>query len=150
VELRVLVNLGICLARAFLVEAPIKVLLSRDDELHKRGYYIIAAALRDAGIEVILGGCQIPREIAETALQEDVDIIGYHIMQGAPKILVPLLFEKLKEKGLRDLPVVVGGIIPAKDVPLLEELGVKEIFPSLTPLKEIMDFFKKLGREGNG
>jgi methylmalonyl-CoA mutase C-terminal domain/subunit len=128
------------------MERPIRFLLSRDDFYHQRGYWVIASALREAGIEVILSGQQIPREIVETAIQEDVDIIGYRIMQGAPKVLIPILFQKMKEKGIEDTPVVVGGIVPEKDEALLKELGVREVFHPLTPLDRIVESIKAIGK----
>lgn len=128
------------------MERPIRFLLVRDDG-HTRGYWLVASVLREAGIEVILGGMQIPREIVETAIQEDVDVIGYRIMQGAPKVLVPLLFEKMKEKGIADTPVVVGGIVPEKDEALLRELGVMEVFHPFTPLDSIVKNIKKMGED---
>lgn len=129
------------------MERPIRFLLVRDDGLHQRGYWVVASVLRKAGIEVILGGTQMPREIVETAIQEDVDIIGYRVMQGAPKVLVPILFEKMKEKGIEDTPVVVGGIIPEKDEALLKELGVREVFHPFTPLDTIVKSVGKIGKE---
>jgi methylmalonyl-CoA mutase C-terminal domain/subunit len=127
------------------MERPIKFLLSRDDLTHQRGYWIIASALREAGIEVVLGGIQVPQEIVETAIQEDVDIIGYRIMQGSPKVLVPSLFEKMRQRAIHDVAVVVGGIVPEKDEALLKELGVKEVFHPLTPLQHIVDRIKSIG-----
>lgn len=128
------------------MERPIRFLLSRDDFYHQRGYWVVAHALREAGVEVILGGIQIPRELVETAIQEDVDIIGYRIMQGAPKVLLPILFEKMKQRGIGDTPVVVGGIVPEKDEALLKELGVKEVFHPLTPLEIIVERVKSIGQ----
>lgn len=127
------------------MERPIKFLLSRDDLTHQRGYWIIATALREAGIEVVLGGVQIPQEIAETAIQEDVDIIGYRIMQGSPRVLVPSLFEEMRQRAMDDVEVVVGGIVSEKDEALLKELGVKEVFHPLTPLQQIVDRIKGIG-----
>ncbi len=111
---------------------------------HQRGYWVITNALRDAGIEVVLGGIQTPSAIVETAIQEDVDIIGYRIMQGAPKVLVPLLFEKMKAREIDDLPVVVGGIIPKKDEELILELGVKQVIHPYTPLNSIVETINKI------
>ena len=121
-------------------------MLSRDDFYHQRGYWVVAHALREAGLEVILGGIQIPREIVETAIEEDVDIIGYRVMQAAPKVVVPLLLEKMRERGIGDIPVIIGGIVPEKDEVLLKELGVKEVFHPLTPLETIVERVKSIGR----
>ena len=128
------------------MKRPIKILLSRDDFYHQRGYWIIAHALREAGMEVILGNVQIPREIVETSVQEDVDIIGYRIMQASPKIVLPKLFKIMEEKGIEGTPVVVGGIVPDKDEILARKLGVKEIFHPLTNLNIITDSIKKYSR----
>jgi len=123
----------------------IRFLLSRDDSYHRRGYWVVAQAIRVAGIEVVLGGIQMPRAIAETAMQEDVDIIGYRIMQAAPKIVVTRLFEFMKDKGIQDIPVVVGGIIPEKDEILIKEMGVKAVFHPLTPLETLVSQVKAIG-----
>ncbi len=129
------------------MERPIRFLLSRDDTRHTRGYWVVASILREAGVEVILGGIQIPRQIAETAVQEDADIIGYRIMHGQPRILISVLFEKMKEKGIQDRAVVVGGIIPEEDEALIRELGVKEVFHPLTPLETVVKRVKEVGEE---
>ena len=127
------------------MEKELRFLLVRDDYYHQRGYWVIAGAMRDAGIEVILGGIQTPLETVETAVQEDVDIIGCRIMQGAPSIVIPVLFDKMKERGIGDVPVILGGIIPEKDERLLRELGVKDIFHPHTPLKTIAERVKAIG-----
>jgi len=119
------------------MERPVKVLMSRDDFYHQRGYWVVIHALRNAGMEVLLGGIQTPAEIAATALQEDVEVIGYRIMNGAPKVLLPILFARMKELGIVDKPVVVGGIVPEKDEKGLRELGVREIFHPFALLEEI-------------
>ncbi|MDY6934593.1 MAG: cobalamin-dependent protein [Spirochaetota bacterium] len=117
---------------------PIRFLMSRDDFYHQRGYWVVIHALREAGMEVIHGGIQIPREIVATAIQEDVDIIGYRIMQGSPKVLVPSLFEKMREGGIDNIPVVIGGIIPEKDELLIKHLGIRGVFHPFTPLETIV------------
>jgi methylmalonyl-CoA mutase C-terminal domain/subunit len=114
------------------------VLLIRDDELHTRGYYVVAQALREAGMEVVLGGVQTPSEAAATAAQEDVGLIGYHIMTGAPVVLLEMLFQKLGEAGVR-VPVVVGGTLAAEDVPQLKALGVADVYLPGTPLGDIVE-----------
>ena len=129
------------------MERAVSLLVSRDDYYHQRGYWVVIHALRNAGVEVILGGIQTPREIAMTALQEDVDVIGYRIMQGSPKILLPILFEKLRELKIMDKPLVVGGIVSEKDERLIRELGVKAVFHPYTPLSEIVARIRTLGAE---
>jgi methylmalonyl-CoA mutase C-terminal domain/subunit len=96
---------------------------------HDRGAKIIARALRDAGFEVIYTGLhQTPEMIVEAALQEDVDAIGLSILSGAHMTLFPAVLELLAERGVRDLPVFGGGIVPADDIAELKQLGVHEIF----------------------
>jgi methylmalonyl-CoA mutase C-terminal domain/subunit len=108
---------------------------------HDRGAKVIARALRDAGMEVIYTGLrQTPEQIVSAALQEDADVIGLSILSGAHNHIVPRLMELLKEKGLEDVLVVIGGIIPDVDIPKLKALGVKGVFLPGTPMQEIVDF----------
>ena len=108
---------------------------------HDRGAKVIARALRDAGMEVIYTGLrQTPEQIASAALQEDADVIGLSILSGAHNHIAPRLMQLLKDKGLDDVLVVVGGIIPDVDIPRLKEVGVKGIFLPGTPMQEIIDF----------
>jgi methylmalonyl-CoA mutase C-terminal domain/subunit len=108
---------------------------------HDRGAKVIARALRDAGMEVIYTGLrQTPEQIVTAALQEDADVIGLSILSGAHNHIAPRLMELLKENGLDDVLVVMGGIIPDVDVPRLHELGVKGVFPPGTPLQDIIGF----------
>lgn len=110
---------------------------------HDRGAKVIARALRDAGMEVIYTGLrQTPEQIATAALQEDADVIGLSILSGAHNHIAPRLMELLKEKGLDDVLVLVGGIIPDVDVPKLKAVGVKGIFLPGTPMKDIVDFIQ--------
>ena len=108
---------------------------------HDRGAKVIARALRDAGMEVIYTGLrQTPEQIVAAALQEDADAIGLSILSGAHMHICPKVMELLKAKGLDDVLVVVGGIIPDVDIPKLKEAGVKGIFLPGTPMQEIIDF----------
>ena len=110
---------------------------------HDRGAKVIARALRDAGMEVIYTGLrQTPEMIASAALQEDADCIGLSILSGAHNHIVPRLMELLKDKGLDDVLVVIGGIIPDVDVPKLRALGVKGIFLPGAPMQEIIEFIQ--------
>ena len=111
-------------------QRKIRVLIAKPGlDSHDRGAKILARALRDAGMEVIYTGLkQTPEQIVETALQEDVDVIGLSILSGAHKTLFPMIMELLKQKGLTDVLVVAGGIIPEEDVPEMKKLGIKEIF----------------------
>ena len=108
---------------------------------HDRGAKVIARALRDAGMEVIYTGLrQTPEQIVGAALQEDADVIGLSILSGAHMHICPRVMELLKEKGLDDVLVVVGGIIPDVDIPKLQAIGVRGIFLPGSPMQEIIDF----------
>ena len=111
---------------------------------HDRGAKIIARALRDAGFEVIYTGLhQTPEMIAETAVQEDVDAIGLSILSGAHMTLFPKILELLNLKGVGDVPVFGGGIVPDDDIKELKRLGVKEIFTPGASTKDIVDWIRK-------
>ena len=115
---------------------------------HDRGAKVIARALRDAGMEVIYTGLrQTPEQIAAAALQEDADVVGLSILSGAHNHIAPQLMSLLKARGLDDVLVVIGGIIPDVDVPRLKEIGVKGIFLPGTPMQEIIDFINANARE---
>ena len=110
---------------------------------HDRGAKVIARALRDAGMEVIYTGLrQTAEQIVAAALQEDADAIGLSILSGAHMHICPRLMQLLRERGLDDVLVVVGGIIPDVDVPRLREMGIKGIFVPGTPMQEIIDFIR--------
>jgi methylmalonyl-CoA mutase C-terminal domain/subunit len=110
---------------------------------HDRGAKIIARALRDAGMEVIYTGLhQTPEQVVETALQEDADAVGISILSGAHMTLVPKIVEGLRENGLEDVLVVVGGTIPRDDVGALKEQGVAEIFTPGAPVSQIVEFIQ--------
>jgi methylmalonyl-CoA mutase C-terminal domain/subunit len=111
---------------------------------HDRGAKVIARALRDAGMEVIYTGLrQTPEQIVAAALQEDADVIGLSILSGAHMHICPRIMELLGQKGLTDVLVLVGGIIPDVDVPKLREIGVKGIFLPGTPMQNIVDFINQ-------
>jgi methylmalonyl-CoA mutase C-terminal domain/subunit len=111
-------------------QRPIRVLIAKPGlDGHDRGAKVIARALRDAGMEVIYTGLrQTPAQIAAAAVQEDVDVVGLSILSGAHNVLVPEVLKALEERGGGDIPVVVGGIIPEKDMAVLREKGIREIF----------------------
>jgi methylmalonyl-CoA mutase, C-terminal domain len=114
---------------------------------HDRGAKVIARALRDAGMEVIYTGLrQTPEMVAAAALQEDADVIGLSILSGAHNHIAPRLMQLLKEKGLDDVLVVIGGIIPDIDIPKLKEIGVKGIFLPGTPMQDIIEFISTNAR----
>jgi len=108
---------------------------------HDRGAKVVARALRDAGMEVIYTGLrQTPTMIAEAALQEDVHVVGISILSGAHIELVPRVMDALHEREMGDVPVFVGGIIPAADVPALKEKGVYEVFGPGTNTQDVVEF----------
>ena len=110
---------------------------------HDRGAKVIARALRDAGMEVIYTGLrQTPEQIVEAALQEDADVIGVSILSGAHNHVCPRITALLAERGLTDVLVVVGGIIPDADIPRLEAAGVAGVFQPGTPMQAIIDFIR--------
>ena len=114
---------------------------------HDRGAKVIARALRDAGMEVIYTGLrQTPEQIVSAALQEDADVIGLSILSGAHNHIAPRLMELLAQKGLDDVLVVIGGIIPDVDIPKLKAIGVKGVFLPGTPMQEIIDFINANAR----
>ena len=119
----------------------IKVLVAKPGlDGHDRGAKFVVRALRDAGMEVIYSGLrQTPDMIAESALQEDVDVVGLSILSGAHLDIFPMVMDKLKKKGLK-VVVVAGGIIPEEDVPALKKIGVNAVFGPGTPSSDIVKF----------
>lgn len=111
---------------------------------HDRGAKVIARALRDAGMEVIYTGLrQTPEMIATAALQEDVDAVGISILSGAHNTLCPRITSLLREKGMDDCLVIVGGIIPQEDIPRLKEQGVAAVFLPGTSTENIVTFLRE-------
>jgi methylmalonyl-CoA mutase, C-terminal domain len=126
-------------------EKRIRVLIAKPGlDGHDRGAKVIARALRDAGMEVIYTGLrQTPEMIASAAVQEDVDVIGLSILSGAHNTLCPQLMRLLHEKGMHDVTVLVGGIIPEADIPALKQAGISGIFLPGTSTQDIVDFIHK-------
>ena len=122
-----------------------KVLIAKPGlDGHDRGAKVVAQALRDAGIEIVYTGLKrTPEEIVEEAIQEDVDVIGLSILSGAHLPLAGRVLEGLRRQGASDIKVVVGGIIPPRDVEPLQTLGVHRVFPMGTPLPDIVAAFKE-------
>ena len=115
---------------------------------HDRGAKVVARALRDAGMEVIYTGIrQTPEMIVEVALQEDVDVIGLSSLSGAHMELFSEVMERLKQKGMVNVLVVAGGIVPEDDIPSLQQIGIKAIFGPGTPTSEIVESIQKLVAE---
>ena len=126
-------------------EARIRVLLAKPGlDGHDRGVKVIARALRDAGMEVIYTGLrQSPEQIVSAALQEDVHFIGLSILSGAHMTIFPRVLELMRERGLNDIILFGGGIIPEEDISELRNLGVREIFLPGTSTEEIVRFIRE-------
>jgi len=129
--------------------SPIRVLVAKPGlDGHDRGAKVIARALRDAGMEVIYTGLrQTPEMIAEAALQEDVDVVGLSILSGAHNALVPKVMALLKSKGLNDVRVFLGGIVPDEDIPPLKAMGVADVFGPGTSTDVIVESIRKTVRK---
>ncbi|MGI6096536.1 MAG: cobalamin B12-binding domain-containing protein [Dethiobacteria bacterium] len=111
---------------------------------HDRGAKVIAHALRDAGMEVIYTGLrQSPEQIAQAALQEDVDVVALSCLSGAHNALFPKVAQLLKEQGMDDVLIIGGGIMPDEDIPFLREKGIADIFTPGTSLKQIVNYIKE-------
>jgi methylmalonyl-CoA mutase, C-terminal domain len=111
---------------------------------HDRGAKVIARALRDAGMEVIYTGLrQTPEMIVNTALQEDVQVIGLSILSGAHNAIVPRVMELLKQQQMTDVVVIIGGIVPDEDAAQLKRLGVAAVFQPGASLEEIVEFIRR-------
>ncbi len=125
-------------------EHKIRILVAKPGlDGHDRGAKVVARALRDAGMEVIYTGIrQTPEMIVETALQEDVDVVGLSILSGAHRELFPPIVDGLKKKGMSDVLIVAGGIIPDEDIPVLQKLGIKAVFGPGTPTSKIAEFIR--------
>jgi len=123
----------------------IRVLIAKPGlDGHDRGAKVVARALRDAGMEVIYTGLrQTPEQIVETAIQEDVDVIGLSILSGAHTHLFPKVMELLKENNIKDIIVMGGGVIPKEDIPELKKVGIAEIFTPGTDTRDIIKFIKE-------
>lgn len=126
-------------------DRKIRVLVAKPGlDGHDRGAKVVARALRDAGMEVIYAGLrQSPAMISEAALQEDVDVVGLSILSGAHLTLVPKIITQLKEDGLGDVLIVVGGIIPEEDVEKLRQMGVRGVFGPGTSTKDIIAYIRE-------
>src|SRR4051794_34515313 len=124
---------------------PIRVLVAKPGlDGHDRGAKVIARALRDAGMEVIYTGLrQTPEMIVNAALQEDVQVIGLSILSGAHNAIVPRLLDLLRERGMDDVLVLLGGIIPDEDAAELKRLGVAGIFQPGASLDSIVQFIRE-------
>ena len=127
-----------------MAEKRIRVIVAKPGlDGHDRGAKVVARALRDAGFEVIYTGLrQTPEQIVEAALSEDVNVVALSLLSGAHNTLFPKIVEMLKEKGMGDVLVVGGGIIPDADIPGLKEAGVSAVFTPGTPTADVIEFIK--------
>ncbi|MBD8975924.1 cobalamin B12-binding domain-containing protein [Veillonella magna] len=127
-----------------MAEKRIRVLVAKPGlDGHDRGAKVVARALRDAGFEVIYTGLrQTPEQIVEAALSEDVNVVALSLLSGAHNTLFPKIVNLLKEKGMGDVLVVGGGVIPDADIPGLKEAGVAAVFTPGTPTSDVIDFIK--------
>jgi methylmalonyl-CoA mutase C-terminal domain/subunit len=124
--------------------SKIRVLVAKPGlDGHDRGAKVVVRGLRDAGMEVIYLGLRVtPEQIVQAAIQEDVDVVGLSCLSGAHMSLFPATVDILRKKGLKDMVVIVGGIIPEKDIPQLKEAGIAEVFGPGTSIDKIARFIE--------
>ena len=127
------------------MEKKIRVLVAKPGlDGHDRGAKVVARALRDAGFEVIYTGLrQTPEQIAEAALQEDVNVVAMSILSGAHGHRFPKVVNLVREKGMDDVLIIGGGVIPDSDIPALKEAGIAEVFTPGTPTTDVVKFIKE-------
>ena len=127
------------------MEKKIRVLVAKPGlDGHDRGAKVVARALRDAGFEVIYTGLrQTPEQIAEAALQEDVNVVAMSILSGAHGHPFPKVVNLVREKGMDDVLIIGGGVIPDSDIPALKEAGIAEVFTPGTPTTDVVKFIKE-------
>jgi methylmalonyl-CoA mutase C-terminal domain/subunit len=135
-----------------MADRPLKVLIAKPGlDGHDRGAKVLARGLRDEGFEVVYTGLrQTPEMVATAALQEDVDVVGLSILSGAHMTLVPRITALLRDRGMDDVLVTVGGIIPDDDIPALKDAGVAEVFGPGTTIREVADFLRAHVRPREG
>ena len=126
------------------MERRIRILVAKPGlDGHERGAKVVARALRDGGFEVIYTGLrQTPDQIVEAALSEDVSVVALSLLSGAHNTLFPKIVGMLKDKGMDDVLVIGGGVIPDADIPFLKDSGVAEVFTPGTPTSSIIEFIK--------
>lgn len=127
------------------MEKKIRVLVAKPGlDGHDRGAKVVARALRDAGFEVIYTGLrQTPEQIAEAALQEDVNVVAMSILSGAHGHLFPKVVDLVRAEGMNDVLIIGGGVIPETDIPALKKAGVAAVFTPGTPTGEVVNFIKE-------
>jgi methylmalonyl-CoA mutase C-terminal domain/subunit len=131
------------------MSSPIRVLLAKVGlDGHDRGVKVVARTLRDAGMDVVYSGLhRTPEEVVNTAIQEDVDVLGVSLLSGVQLTVFPKLFKLLEERGANDLIVVAGGVMPAEDVQAIKKMGVREVLLQDTPPQQIVDTLTRLVAE---
>jgi methylmalonyl-CoA mutase C-terminal domain/subunit len=129
--------------------SPIRVLLAKVGlDGHDRGVKVVARTLRDAGMDVVYSGLhRTPEEVVNTAIQEDVDVLGVSLLSGVQLTVFPKLFRLLEERGANDIIVVAGGVMPAEDVDAIKKMGVREVLLQDTPPQQIIDTLNRLVAE---
>ena len=127
------------------MEKKIRVLVAKPGlDGHDRGAKVVARALRDAGFEVIYTGLrQTPEQIAEAALQEDVNVVAMSILSGAHGHLFPKVVDLIRGEGMKDVLIIGGGVIPEADIPALKKAGIAEVFTPGTPTSAVVDYIKE-------
>ncbi len=136
-----------------MVEEPkrIRVLMVKPGiDGHWRGAIVVSMALRDAGMEVIYGGNQTPESIIKIAIQENVDVIGLSIYSAGHLRLTTEVIDNMNKHNIKDILLIVGGIIPRVDVPILKKAGIDEVFLPGAPLEKIVDYIKKNVKNQSG
>lgn len=125
---------------------PVRVLLAKVGlDGHDRGVKVVARTLRDAGMDVIYSGLhRTPEEVVNTAIQEDVDVLGVSLLSGVQLTVFPKIFRLLEEKGANDLIVIAGGVMPDEDVATIKQMGVREVLLQDTPPQAIVDMIHQL------
>lgn len=126
--------------------SPIRVLLAKVGlDGHDRGVKVVARTLRDAGMDVVYSGLhRTPEEVVNTAIQEDVDVLGVSLLSGVQLTVFPKLFRLLEERGANDIIVVAGGVMPAEDVDAIKKMGVQEVLLQDTPPQAIVETLTRL------
>ena len=131
------------------MNTPIRVLLAKVGlDGHDRGVKVVARTLRDAGMDVVYSGLhRTPEEVVNTAIQEDVDVLGVSLLSGVQLTVFPKLFRLLGERGASDIIVVAGGVMPAEDVDAIKKMGVREVLLQDTPPQSIVETLTRLVAE---
>jgi methylmalonyl-CoA mutase C-terminal domain/subunit len=131
------------------MNTPIRVLLAKVGlDGHDRGVKVVARTLRDAGMDVIYSGLhRAPEEVVNTAIQEDVDVLGVSLLSGVQLTVFPKIFKLLAERGANDIIVIAGGVMPDEDVVAIKKMGVREVLLQDTPPQAIVDTLTRLVQE---